>query len=444
MRTNVATRAPRTHEGAVASIGLSPEQQLRRSVMCCLLWEDTFYESGVEIAERICDLVAKCDKSIVAQLAVEARSDMKLRHVPLLLCRELARYGALRKKILAEVVQRPDELCEFLSLYWQDGKCKLAASVKRGLAQAFTKFDAYQLAKWNQDRAVKLRDVLFLCHAKPVDDAQAAVWKQLVDKTLAPPDTWEVALSSGADKRSTWERLLAENKLGAMALLRNLRNIKAAGVPDDTVKVALARIKAERVLPFRFVGAAKHAPHLEPELESAMFRCLESVAKLSGKTAIVVDNSGSMYSTPVSAKSDLERIDAACALAMLVREVCERCVVIGFGNSAAVIPARRGFALRDAIKAGPGGGTHTERACQLARQEGYDRIILITDEQSHEEISPPEGRGYLVNVANYQNGIGYRAWTHIDGWSESVLNYVSVVESDDLDLTNGGTVSDSL
>ena len=51
---------PRTHEGAPAR-NLSAEQQLRRSVLACLLWENQFYEDGVEIAGRIAELVPKVD-----------------------------------------------------------------------------------------------------------------------------------------------------------------------------------------------------------------------------------------------------------------------------------------------------------------------------------------------------------------------------------------------
>ncbi len=81
---------------------------------------------------------------------------------------------------------------------------------------------------------VRLRDVLFLSHAKPNDAEQAELWKRLIDGQLATPDTWEVALSAAggdaAGKRETWERLLAERKLGALALLRNLRNMYEARV----------------------------------------------------------------------------------------------------------------------------------------------------------------------------------------------------------------------
>ena len=29
----------------------------------------------------------------------------------------------------------------------------------------------------------------------------------------------------------------------------------------------------------------------------------------------------------------------------------------------------------------------------------------------------------------YQNGIGYGKWTHIDGWSQSVVEYIRELES---------------
>ena len=87
------------------------------------------------------------------------------------------------------------------------------------------------------------------------------------------------------------------------------------------------------------------------------------------------------------------------------------------------------LAVRDALAQGPGGGTNTETAKQLADREGYHRIVIITDEQSHQSLSPPKGRGYVVNVAPYENGIGYGEWVHIDGWSEAVLSYVAAAES---------------
>ena len=41
------------HARGCAGAHISPEQQLRRSVLACMLWESQFYEDGVEIAGRI-------------------------------------------------------------------------------------------------------------------------------------------------------------------------------------------------------------------------------------------------------------------------------------------------------------------------------------------------------------------------------------------------------
>lgn len=419
-----------THEGATAR-RISPMQQLKRMVMANMLWEDQFYIDGQSTANLIAQTVPKVPPVDVANIARKARTEMKLRHVPLLLTREMVRASNDHRVLVAETleycVQRADELTEFMAIYWKDGRQKLAAQVKKGLARAFTKFSAYDIAKYNRDGAVKLRDVLFLTHPKPKSADQQETWNKLVNNTLAPPDTWEVALSGGADKKSTWERLLSENKLGALALLRNLRNMLQAQVPEGMIRSSLRNIRVERVLPFRFISAAKYAPRFEPELEAAMFKCLTGHPKLNGKTILLVDASGSMTSG-VSGKSDITRYDAACGLAMLLREVCETVQIAKFSYAAQEVAPRRGFALRDVL-GHPSGGTNTETAKKWADQQGYDRVIIITDEQSHQALSNPKTKlGYVINVAAYQNGVGYGAWHHIDGWSEAVIDYIQAVE----------------
>ena len=130
---------PRTHEGAVGP-NISTELELRRSVVACLLWESQFYEDGVEIAGRIAELVPKVAAEKVAALAIEAREKMKLRHAPLLLVREMARHATHRGLVaetLERVIQRADELAEFVAIYWKDGRVSLSAQVKKGLAAAF-------------------------------------------------------------------------------------------------------------------------------------------------------------------------------------------------------------------------------------------------------------------------------------------------------------------
>ncbi len=427
---NKPTPSLRTAEGGTAK-RVTPFQELKRTVLACMLWEDSFYESGVSVADRIKTLVPQCEPVRVSALAQIAREKFKLRHVPLLLVREMARHKThtpVVAKTLDLIIQRPDELSEFLAIYWKDGKCPLAASVKKGLAKAFTKFDAYSLAKYNRDGAIKLRDVLFLCHARPIDPEQAAVWKQLVDGTLPTPDTWEVELSASNDKTASWTRLLAEKKLGGLALLRNLRNMKEAGITDADLRAAINDMRTDRVLPYRFIAAAKYAPNLEPELENAMLRGLDGHGRLPGHTILLVDVSGSM-TAPISAKSDLRRIDAACALAMLLREVCETTEVRVFNTTGRPVPPRRGFALRDQIAASVTGGTKIGVAVGEVATTPHDRIIVITDEQTADSVRDPVvDKAYMLNVSSERNGVGYGKWTNITGWSEAVIDYIIEAE----------------
>ena len=436
VRINKIVRAF-THAGARAK-RFTPEMELKRALMNCLLWEDQFYEDGVAIAERIKMLVPLVEPKRVAALAIDARERMKLRHAPLLVVREMARHEKHRVLVadtLARVIQRPDEMTELLAIYWADAlgpmqqrkKQPISAQIKKGLARAVTKFDAYQLAKYDRDGAVRIRDVLFLVHAKPKDAEQEKVWKQLVEGELSAPDTWEVGLSSGSDKRETFERLIAEKKLGGLALLRNLRLMQKAEVPRETIAGAIEAMRVDRILPYRFITAARYAPDFEPELESAMLKSIKDHARLKGRTRLLIDVSGSM-DTALSRQSEMTRLEAACGLAILAREICEKVEIFTFSNDVAKIPPRRGFALRDAIVASqPHAGTYLGKAVKQVDLRG-DRLIVFTDEQSHDKVESPLGLAYMINVASNQHGVGNGPWRRVDGFSEAVIAWIAASE----------------
>ncbi len=416
---------PRTAERAPA-VSLTAEQRLRRSVLSCLLFETEFYEDGSAIADRIAANAAEVRPEFLAALAVEARTRFHLRHAPLLLVSALAQTGrgsALVAGTVEAVIGRADELAELLAIYWRAGKRPLSKQLKLGLARAFGKFDAYQLAKYDREGPIRLRDVLFLVHAKPRDEAQAELWRKLVDGKLESPDTWEVALSGGADKRESFERLIRDNRLGYLALLRNLRNMGEAGCKEGLVCDAiLARRGAQNVLPFRYVAAARAAPRFEPALDQALMEAILEMPVLAGRTIVLVDVSGSMDAR-MSAKSDLKRIDAAATLAAVVPGDVR---LFTFSQEVVEVPARRGMAGVDAVvQSQPHGGTYLGAAVEAMNGLKHDRLIVISDEQSHDRVPDPVARNaYMVNVASNRNGVGYGAWTHVDGFSETVLRFV--------------------
>ena len=440
--TLTGTRASRT----------SKLEQLCRMCMACMLWENNAYQDGVSAVETINTLSS--DRAIkaedIASLAVRCRKTMKLRHVPLLLLVNLIRRGELRAKHVTDVISRPDELCELISLYWKDGKRPLPNQMKLGLADAFQKFDAYQLAKYQgRDRTIKLKDVMKLVHPKPVDAEQSALWKSVIDGTIKAPDTWEVSLSAGKSKKETFERLMAEGKLGSDATLKNLRNMEQSGVDSTIVNRYLSEMSIRNVLPFRFLIAARHAPRFIPGLEQAMMRSLKGMPKLSGKTVVVVDCSGSMGHL-ISSKSELSRFDAAMCLAMLIRGISDDCYIYltagdHYNHATTMIPAYQGFALRETAlqtAKGLGGGGIFLQPCMeyvANAEKTADRVIVITDEQdcSGAKYNPQAAKAfgkynYILNIASSQHGIAYNKFMHVNGFSEASVAFIQEWERYDI------------
>lgn len=471
MKTNKKPHVKITHEGAPAK-HITATQQLSRLVMSCFLFEKEFYVDGQSIVDQIVAAVDNATTKDAFDIAVLARTNGNLRHAPLMVAKAMAdnpNHRHVLSDLLQKVIMRADELAEFLALYWKDGKKPIGAQVKKGLAKAFLKFNEYSLAKYNRDGAVKLRDVIKLCHVKPTNNeecilvkktlggycencghhkmlhdnrelkipradkwAKAKVCKDFSELKLNTPDTWEVAISAcGSDeekKSAEWTRLIKENKLGALAFIRNLRNMEELNVKRELIKNSLSTLDVKKVLPFRFIAAAIHAPKYEPDLERLMLNSTLELPKLKGRTALYVDMSGSMR-VMLSINSDMSRADAACGLAIVMREICDDIDVYAFANDVVVVPARRGFALGEAIKTATTGGTNLGRVINHANYCNYDRVVVITDEQSRSRIPQPKARlAYMINVASYKNGVGYGNWIHIDGFSESIIKFISEIE----------------
>jgi 60 kDa SS-A/Ro ribonucleoprotein len=417
----------RTHEGGRAR-HIDAKAQYLRTLNSCLLWEDGFYEDGESVADRLATLTKECadvDLEWTVEQIVNARKVIGIRHAPLWCLIALATIRKLSKKTVADTLMRPDDATELLALYWKDGKKPIPSSIKKGLAIFFSTLDQYRLSKYGtRDGAVKLRDILFLSHAKPANDEQAELWKTFIAGELPEPETWEHLLSAGKDKKATFESLLLENNLGALALIRNLRNMVEAKVDEKKIIQALDSAKVERIFPYQIVQAASYAPRFESQLEGMLYRCLAEYEKLQGTTIFLIDHSGSMSGACGGKKSEMTRYDAAKGMAIILREVCRDARIILFNNSAVELPARRGFGLIQAMGE-PGGGTLLGAAVGWANHQPHDRLIVITDEQTQDQVPAPVAKkAYIINPSSDQNGVGYGPWTHIDGFSTAVVDFI--------------------
>lgn len=170
----------RTHNLRAQNAGSRPpEHELREAI----LQGEGGQRLRKQSASRVAQLVPQVQAKKVAALALEARQRMKLSHASLFLVREMSRHQTHRALVadtLARVVRQPEELIEFVAIYWKEGRVPLSKQVKQGLAAALPRFTERELAACKRRGPIRLRDVLFLSHAKPRDEAQAAVWKRLI------------------------------------------------------------------------------------------------------------------------------------------------------------------------------------------------------------------------------------------------------------------------
>lgn len=464
------------------------KEEARRTLMTCLLWEDQFYESGVSISDRLRSYVKQLNENDCRELLKEAKVDNKLRHAPLFWAVQMAKEGKLKSDDVAMICDRVDLMADLLAIYFDENplsteeKSKCYANGKRvhrdnravpkaitkGLQKAIEnpKFDEYAFAKYClDDKAIKTRDVLRIAHVKPSTPERSALYKKVLDGTLSTPDTWEVAISAaGSDleaKRAAWTRLLTDkssngfNKLGVLALLRNLNGMEKANVDRAVIREAIKNASVGRVLPFQIVTASRHAPEMADELNTKFLESTKNCDKLKGSTIILVDVSGSMNGK-LSAKSETRRVDVAAALGGIAREISDDVSVYTFDTSLyRVSKDLRGLPLVRELSH-TGGCTSvaecTERAVQDFRdhngQRYPDRVIIVTDAQDNSSYCtgwgteydvarmiklPKASRGYIVNVGAQKNAVDYTlnsGWTTVYGWSDNIIKYIAATEKE--------------
>jgi hypothetical protein len=418
---------------------LSSEMELYSKVCTASLYRK-YYESPQETVQRIRTLVSECDPVFVAKLAVYAREQMNLRTIPLVLTVELARVhsgDSLVSRLTKRVIQRVDELTEILSYYEiANGRTgtkklgKLSKQLEKGIAGAFNKFDEYQFGKYNRDTTVKLRDALFLSHAKPEDEEKRVLFNKIVEGTLETPYTWETRLSeagqNGETKKDVWEELIASRKVGYMALLRNLRNILQAGVSTNHVTMVCdylsneTAVKRSKQLPFRFLSAYRMlttgvAPTLynrwdttsryevdesvvnSPQLgrvlealEAAIVISAQNIPMFENENVLIAtDVSGSMV-RPVSPKSVINQYDIGSVLAMLVHYKAQNTVTGMFGEIFKLHGFPKSGVLRNAekvyeLEGSVGYSTNGYKVLEYANKTNttFDKILIFTDCQMY-------------------------------------------------------------
>ena len=388
----------------------SNEMQLA-SLLLTSFGDDKYYQKENETYKKLEELIAKCDKEFVAKAIIYARKEFGMRTITHIASSMLAKHigGAeWGKNFYNNVINRVDDMTEIVACHLSRGQ-KITNAMKKGFANAFERFDEYQLAKYKgEGKTVKLVDIVNLVHPTQSEKNNGAIEK-LVNGELKSFDTWESELSAvGNDiesKKNVWNRLLDENKIGYFALLRNLRNIIKLNdevLKEKALKALLNEnaIKKSLVLPFRFSVAYDEMKNVDSDALRAVSRACEiscnNVPKFNGKTLIALDVSGSM---------EQERVSDTASLFASVLLKSNDCDLIKFSDDANYSMVNTDdsvLTIKESINYSFG-GTNFSSVFEKANK-AYDRIILLSDMQSWGDYySPKQAYEKYKQKYNVQN-----------------------------------------
>ncbi|MGW2422454.1 TROVE domain-containing protein [Streptomyces sp. NPDC001709] len=466
--------------------------------------QHTFYESGTDRDDRFARLVrelAVSDPDWTAGLLGWLRGEGHMRTASLVGAAEYvqarlavgATVGPSNRQVVDSVLQRPDEPGELLA-YWTSAYGRAVPKpVKRGVADAVRRlYHAKSLLKYDTaSKGYRFGDVLNLVHAAPDPDKpwQGELFRYALDRrhhpdTAVPPAslpvltahrelmalpvqerravvtapggaerlaaaglTWEALAGwlQGPMDKAAWESVIPS--MGAMALVRNLRNFDEAGVSDEVAARVAAKISdprqvaRSRQFPFRYLAAYRHAPSLRWSypLEQALGHSLANVPALPGRTLVLVDRSGSMFWAQSGDRSELTRADAAAIFGTALALRAADADLVQFGSTSGKVTFRKGESVLKILERfGDLGGTDTTDAVRRHYKK-HDRVLIVTDEQyAPNRHGDPTARiparvpVYTWNLEGYRAGHGPSGSgnRHVfAGLSDAAFRMVSLMES---------------
>lgn len=361
-------------------------------ILLSSLLKEQFYRTEQEQKEALFTVMEKVDPIFIAKAAIYARNEFGMRsisHVAAAYIAAAVKGQRWTKNFLSKVVRRPDDITEILSFYRNHVDKVIPNSMKKGLGDALTRFDEYALGKYaGKKDGLSMIDVVNLLHPKHT----VAIGKLMKGK-LQAADTWETAMSragqAGEDtaalKADEWRRLLTENKLGYMALVRNIRNIMEQA--PDMVDVLCERlvdaeaIKKSLMFPFRFITALDIVENLSATGVRRVIRALSDAVDISlcnapkfdGETLVAIDCSGSMSGQPGKIATLFGAMMAKTNdCDVLIFDDSARYVNLNTADSTLTIASKIPF---------PGGGTDFKTIFRTANKK-YDRVVIFSDMQS--------------------------------------------------------------
>ncbi len=488
VKTPIKTKSAPTTTTALGAPGYErgKKSELFLLAISNMVGQDTFHENAEDRDSRYATLihaVTKKDPEWVARFLPWLRSAGLMRTASLVGAVEYIRAGGPNgAQVVKAVLQRADEPAEMLSYYLQtnNGKRAIANQLRDGISAAIQGglYNEFSCLRYDSsNNAMRMGDVIELCHVTPASTQQSMLFRYLIDIRHNRPDAGERSfrdkyglplitvrrtlnlmpegkrrglLTSGSEvlfsARFDWEHLsgwlpggmdgaawdFVIPSMGYMALLRNLRNFDQAGISDASFQHVVtkltdpAEVAKSKQFPIRFLSAYKNVSNVRWHypLEVALGLSVGNIPALTGSTLILIDVSGSMCSpysnrgargtwTDRANSPELWEVAGIFGVSLALRSlgVGGTPDIVAFSTSYSPVTLSRGSSVLNqmaAIRRVPAfnGGTNIPGAIKYG-YKNHDRVVILTDEQSHYGMNshggiPPTKPVFVFNIAGYR------------------------------------------
>lgn len=359
------------------------------------------------------------------------------------------------REYIPKIAQRADEPIQVFYAYETLFGKPYPNCLKRGLADAISKYDEWQILRYFSNNKGSLKHVLcnierrnnwpiskelreYIFTGELVDPEKTPILaarkclaqqkefdaksKELILKGRIP---WEVVVSQFGSTHEVWEFLVQENLLGYMALLRNLRNLEEASISDSAKRKVKEKLVGgvanSKQYPFRFLAARKNTSTnwAASAIDLALNESVNNIPDVPGKTAILIDVSYSMNS-PISLKSAMTCADVSRSLGAVLAKKCgaENVAIYAFAERFQRVQYSDADSVMNIIdrvgRADVGQATYAYLPLQdmTSKRDRFDRIIILSDMQC-----------YTAQPDWWRNGGGAKL-------QEEILKYKSRVNRD--------------
>lgn len=445
-----------TFNGAKAIVRKS-EEELALTVLGSYMDSDMYYESQSDRMNRLSELVNEVNDTFIEQLAIVAREDFNLRTPPsVLLAMKTLKSGQPMATTISKVLSRGDEVMEYLAAVKAlSNKGIVIPSAKKVAAKGLQGLTERSALRYSGgSKAWSMSDALRVVHPTPLNDAQSALFKFIVnkDKTGSLSKAWESLNEAEQSKLPliskvvygenledvSWEsaRSAGETdwtvlapKMGYMALLRNLRNFINEVPSSKTAfwdfvlnKISDKKeVEKSKQMPYRFYTAYKTISSGVPEgrekkrvlsaISNALDHSAWNMPLMEGNTLVAVDVSGSM-SSPVSSRDrgnvgnvkgeNLTMLEIAAVFGAAIA-IAQNATLVAFGSTAKEVQVKSSVmeTINQIRYANVGHSTNVAAIQQVVSLNGFKNLVVLTDGQFD---SYSYGFGYGDDMFSTFNG----------------------------------------